>query len=154
MDPDHLYRISFTRCTFENITDGIDYFSDTFNGGELYLEKIDHDLAPLLRIWHGHSLDVTDCPRFDDTLLDVMGSKDDGVFTCATFLEHLNIQNCPNFSVAALRRFVESRLDLPLNDDPSNPVTPRIQRIRFSGNVPSVSEVEQAWFDANVTDSD
>jgi hypothetical protein len=118
------------------------------------LVKIDHDLAPLLRLWHGCVLNITDCPRFDDALLGAMSSKANGVFNCAQFLERLNIQNCPNFSVAALRRFVESRLDLPFNHHVFNRVTPRIKDIQLSGNVPTVSQVEQSWFDANVIDSD
>jgi hypothetical protein len=157
LDQDYPYDISFTRCTFEDITYGFNYFGDADNGagGELSLVEIDHDLAPLLRLWHGHTLNITDCPRFDDALLDVMGSKENGAFNCATFLEHLRIQDCPNFSVAALRRFVESRLNLPLNHDLFNPVSPRLQRLQILGsNVPSVSQVERAWFDANVIDSD
>jgi hypothetical protein len=150
-NPRHL---SFTRCTFEDITYGFDYFGHAVNGeeGELDLVKIGHDLAPILRLWQGCVLNITDCPRFDDALLDAMSSKENGVFNCAKFLERINIHNCTNFSVAALQRFVESRLDLPLNYDLSNPVTPRIQGIRIFGNAPSMSQVEQAWFDANLID--
>jgi hypothetical protein len=146
------FHISFIRCNFEDITDEFDYFADGGNGGVLTLEKINHDLVPLLRLWNGHELNIIDCPRFDDTLLDAMGSEEDGVFYCASYLEDLEITKAPNFSVAALRRFLESRLDLPVeNDDPWNQVTPRVHSIRTFTDVPSMSRAEKAWFDANLT---
>jgi hypothetical protein len=147
---DNPFNISFTHCTFDDITDEFNYFAD-HGGGVLNLEEISQDLTPLLRLWHGHSLKITDCPRFDDALLDAMSSNDNGLFNCAAYVERVNIHDCPNFSIAALRRFVESRLNLPVsNDDPWNYVIPRIQSIRCSGNVPSISSVEKAWFGANL----
>jgi hypothetical protein len=143
-------KMSIIRCTFQDITDQSTHFASIGEEGELYLEKIDHDLAPLLRLWHGYVLNITDCPRFDDTLLDAMGSKENGVFNCTAYMDHLHIHNCPNFSIAALRRFVESRLDLPVdNDNPWNQVTPRVRSVHLSGNVPSMSQAEKAWFDTN-----
>jgi hypothetical protein len=116
----------------------------------LNLEKIDHDLAPLLRHWHGHFLYVTDCPRFDDALLDAMSATENGVFVHLTRVANLTIKDCPNFSVAALRRFVESRLDLPDVNFLWVNVTPRIRSVRFVGNVPAMSQAEKAWFSAPV----
>jgi hypothetical protein len=142
------YHISFTRCTFGDMMDEFHHFANRGGGGELNLTDIDCDLAPLFRLWHGHLLNVTDCPRFDDTLLDAMSSKESGSFNCAIHVEDLKITDCSNFSFAALRRFVESRLH-PV-DNPSIPVSPRIRSIRFFGNVPSRSRAEQASLDANL----
>jgi hypothetical protein len=133
-----------------DITNELDHFAD---GGLLDLATIAHDLTPVLCLWHGGFLNIADCPRFDDALLDAMSSKENGVFNCTAYVEYLKIGNCPSFSIAALRRFVDSRLDLPAdNDDPWNSVTPRIRNIHLYGNVPSMSEEEQAWFDANLQD--
>jgi hypothetical protein len=80
-----------------------------------------------------------------------MSSRENGVFNCAKCVEHLTIRNCPNFSIAALRRFVESRLKLLANtDDPWIPVTPRIQSIQVFGNVALISQADSAWFGANL----
>jgi hypothetical protein len=146
-NPDH---ISLIRCTFEDITDEFDYFADRGEGGILRLDMINHDLTPLLCLWHGHVLELTDCPRFDDALLEAMSTEEDGIFDCAAYLERLEIYDCSNFTVAALRRFVESRLGLPV-DDLWNQDSPRVRSIRFHGNVPSMSQAEKAWFDANLT---
>jgi hypothetical protein len=142
----HPFHVSFSRCNFEDITDQFDHIAD-IGGGELILAKIDHDLAPLLRLWHGTFLSITDCPRFDDTVLDAMTSTENGAFNCATRVESLRIDTCPNISVAALRRFVESRLDVPVDiDNPWNHV-PRISSLQFCG---TMSQGEKAWFHANV----
>jgi hypothetical protein len=148
---DEPYDISFTRCILEDITDELElnHFAAMGDGGVLKLTKIDHDLAPLLRLWRGDSLSITDCPRFDDALLDAMTFKDNEVFNCAIGVDYLTIQDCPNFSVAALRRFVESRSSHVNDIDKDLWVSP-ICSIQFYGNVPSMSQEEQAWFDANV----
>jgi hypothetical protein len=45
-------------------------------------------------------------------------------------------------------------LDLPVPDDQLTPVTPvatRIQHVRLSGHVPSVSQADRAWFETNLS---
>jgi hypothetical protein len=141
------YYISFTLCTFEDITHALQHFSYGDGGRVLLLTEIDHDLAPFLRIWHGHTLYITNCPRFDDILLDKMGSKENRIFMFARYMETLRIHNCPNFSIAALRRLVEFRLGVDV--DNWNPPTRQIRAITLSGDVPSVSEADRAWFVGN-----
>jgi hypothetical protein len=144
------FNISLIRCTFEDIMDEVDYLTDLGDEGVLRLEMINQDLTPLLRLWHGYALEIIDCPRFDDALLDAMSTEENGVFDCAAYLEDLKIRNCSNFSVAALRRFVESRLHLPVDNDLWNQVTTRVHDIQLYGNVPSMSQAEKAWFEANL----
>ena len=143
------YNISFTRCGLEHITDVFQHFGD---GGELRLAEINHDLAPLLRLWIGHALDIADCPGFNDVLLDTMASKENGVFNCAKRLKTMTIRNCPNFSVVALRRFVQSRPRWDLQVLTSvTPFTTPIEHVHLSGNVPIVSQADVAWFDTNLS---
>jgi len=142
---DNPSNISLTRCTFEEVTDELDDPPGIGGGGTLKLINVSCDLAPLLRLWYGHSLEVTDCPRFDDVLLDEMSTQAYGKFDCVTDVENLDICDCPNFSIAALREFVESRLDLSWNE-----VSPRIHGIFCSGNVPSLSLEEKEWFEENL----
>jgi hypothetical protein len=66
---------------------------------------------------------------------------------CATYLETLVIHNCPNFSIAGLRRLVQSRLGI--NGNEWYPSTMRIRAIEFSGNVPWVSHADRVWFRGN-----
>jgi hypothetical protein len=70
----------------------------------------------------------------------------DGIFPCATYLQMLTIIDSSNFSIAALQRFVESGLHLP----PGPAVAPRSDTGHLSGDVPSISEMDRAWFEANV----
>jgi hypothetical protein len=144
-------QIWFTRCTFGVIADIFRDFGD--DGGELVLAEIDQDMGPLLRLWHGHQFDVRRCPSFDDVILDMMGSEVNGTFACTTHLRILNISDCPNFSITALRRFVESRLhlaDLSDNEHWWNPIRTRVRSLHLVGNVPSISEADRAWFEGNV----
>jgi hypothetical protein len=117
----------------------------------LVLKEIDQDMVPLLHVCGAHELYIRQCPSFDDTILYAMGSEDNGTFACATYIRTLTIIDCSNFSIAALRRFIESRLHLPPDDlDPWNPIMTRVQHLHISGNVPSMSEADRAWFGANV----
>jgi hypothetical protein len=138
----------FTRCTFGDDTDG---FWEDFNcDGDLSLTEINQDLAPLLRRWTGLTLYVSDCPRFDDIALDMMSSVENGVLTCAPHARDLTIQNCPNFSLLALRQFVQSRLHLPSDFHNFEPTPTRLQSLDVFGNVPSLSEDDRSWFTTNV----
>jgi hypothetical protein len=140
----------FTCCTFGSIADAFRPFNPPGSGG-LDLKKINHNIAPLLRCWNGNSLDITDCPGFNDNILDMMGSKENGTFLYAPYLQTLSIYSPPNFSVAALRRFVESRLDLPVDVEQSDPVTTRIHNIYLFSNALPVSREDKGWFVANLT---
>jgi hypothetical protein len=151
----HLLRapcqIWFTCCTFGGIPDTFRHFGDASIGGSLVFTDIDQDITPLLRVWDAHNLYIKQCPGFDDTTLDTMGSEENGTFAYATYMRTLLIIDSSNFSIAALRRFVESRLHLPPdNGNQWNPIATRVQRLCLYDNVPSISEADRAWFVANV----
>jgi hypothetical protein len=148
-DPHH---ISFTRCTFGGITDTSRHFGEADIGGGLRLTEINQDMASLLRHWGGHHLDIRQCQSFDDVILDVMGSQENETFACARYLRALDISDCSNFSIAALRRFVESRLCLPglSGNEHWDPVATRIRTLHLINSAPSISDADRAWFVANV----
>jgi hypothetical protein len=142
--------ILLNRCTFGDPTDGFGHFEDSIRG-EITLEKIaNRDIALLLHFWSGPELRIMDCPGFNDIVLDMMSSNEGGGFICAKYVRDLWIHNCPNFSILALRRLVESRLDFPHNFDPDNPTPTKIDWIFLNGNVPSISQEDRAWFVDNV----
>ena len=115
------------------------------------MEEIDQDMTPLLRVWHAHHLNVVRCPDFSDITLDAMSAEEDETVACAAYLRTLSINNCSNFSIAALRRFIESRLHLPPDIvDQWDPVMIPVQSLYLSGNIPSIEEEDRAWFEANV----
>jgi hypothetical protein len=98
-----VFEFTLTRCALGRPADfGV--------GGYLTLEEIDEneDMVPLLCAWQGERLSVTKCPGFTDRVLDAMGARVDGtgVSACARGLTRLHIANCPNFTIAALRRLV------------------------------------------------
>ena len=144
--------IRFTSCSFGGVTDTFRHFGSAESGGELRLAEIDQDIVPLLRVSDAHYLHITRCPSFDDTtILDAMGSQADGTFACVTYMRSLTISNCLNFSIAALRRLVESRLHLP--DPPLDEwmsIATQIQSLQLFGDLPPISEADRAWFAANV----
>ena len=116
--------------------------------GPLELDEIDadQDLVPLLRAWDGYNLRIRNCPCFNDTVLDMMGTKnEDGEYVCASGAYELDISNCPNFSVAALKRLVAARLDAP-------PHTGQFDWICVGGDVPVLSVEDRLWFNERVPD--
>jgi hypothetical protein len=143
--------ISFTRCTFAGIFNTSRHVGQAGVGGDLILAEMDKDMVPFLRVFKANELEVLRCPSFNDIVLDAMGSEENGSFPCATYIRTLSITNCLNFSVAALRRLVESRLHLPPeNNDQWNPTTTRLDGLFLEGNIPLISEADSAWFVANV----
>jgi hypothetical protein len=60
-------------------------------------------------LWSGKNLYLHSCPGFDDTFLVNMCIHVPANGTNALSMKYLDISNCPNFSVPALKRFVESR---------------------------------------------
>jgi hypothetical protein len=73
-----------------------------------YIEAYE-DLVPLLRCWQGERLYVDDCPAFNDVVLNMMATVEAGEYVCSPRMHQLNVADCPNFSAAALRRFVSTR---------------------------------------------
>jgi hypothetical protein len=104
----------------------------------------DQDLVPLLRAWDGHDLNICNCSCFNDTVLNMMGTKkENGEFVCASGAYYLLISNCPKFSVAALKRLVAARLEY-------TPYTGRVEAIHVDGDVPVLSAEDRLWFKGRV----
>ena len=118
------------------------------------MAEIDQDLTSALRFWNGPHLDLADCPRFDDVCIAAMATQENGVFNCAPYVRSFDIYECPNFSVAALRGLVESKLHLTLAPELPNhlePIFTRFERICVSDGAPPFSPEDVAWFRDNVT---
>jgi hypothetical protein len=147
---DSLSNLSLLRCTLGDATEG---FGGNFGDlSVLRLQDINQDLVPLLCFWNGHNLQVSNCPRFDDSVLDMMSSVENRDPICAPFAHTLYIRDCPNFSFSALRRLVEYRLHLPPDfGDPFDPIPTRFRHLYVSGSVPSLSAQDRAWFASNVS---
>ena len=113
-------------------------------GGWLELHSIDikEDLAPLLCTWEGESLVVKKCPGFNDSILEMMCVQEDGDYICAANMEYIDIVDCPNVSVEALKSLVNT-LCLPSAE-------PRLESVRVCGLVPHFSQEDLLWFETNV----
>jgi hypothetical protein len=115
---------TLTRCPIGDPTFYID-------AGKLTLRDIDadQDLDSLLDLWEGDSLQVINCPSFNDMILDMMGDwyEETGHYSCASFAYSLEIQDCLHFSGAALRRLVAARLEVSGNG---------FTRVEISGRAP------------------
>jgi len=140
------YTLTCIRCTFEGT---FRHFGRPTRS-VLVLEDIDGDISPLVRAFDGETLNITRCPRFDDTILDMMtGPGGNQTLACTRYLQNLDILDCPNFSIAALRRLVASRLHLE-NVPAAAAVEPPVQIIFLAGDVPAISDVDWEWFLENV----
>jgi hypothetical protein len=131
--------VKFTRCAIGSMR----WFC---YDGKLELNDInaDQDLVPLLCAWDGYNLTIRDCPCFNDTVLNMMGTKkENGEYVCASSAYHLFISDCPNFSVAALKRLVAARLDAP-------PYTGQFDIIEVGGNMPIFLAEDRLWFTERV----
>jgi hypothetical protein len=103
----------------------------------LELVRIDNDsqdFISFLDCWSGGVLSFISCPGFNDNVLDEMASpSEDGGFQCAPELINLTIIDCPDFSVAALKRLVSARDGL-------------VQWLTIGGHAPYFSLEDKAWF--------
>jgi hypothetical protein len=116
--------LSFIRCSFTHIAGPFTRFGSPEFGGTLLLEEINQDIAPLIRLFDGRHLTITRCPSFDDSVLGMMtGPAGNQALAWTRYLRMITLIDCPNFSIAALQRFVESRLHLPF--DHGTPPIPR-----------------------------
>jgi len=82
-----------------------------------------------------------------------MATEENGVFICAPRVGDLSISGSPNFSVAALRRLVESKLHLPLPAEFPDEwilISARFEAIQIFGDAPPFSPQDVAWFQEDV----
>jgi hypothetical protein len=110
--------------------------------GHLTLQDIDvnQELMPILGRFVSHNLRIINCPGFDDGVLDTMSAKALGTHIFARSARRLDIIDCPNFSVDALKFLVTSRADS------QSPWVPEMKRIAIAGRVPHISPEDQLWF--------
>jgi hypothetical protein len=143
--------VSFIRCTFNHVAHPFRRFGSPEFGGWLILEELDQDIAPLIRLFDGYHLNITRCPSFNDSILGMMtGPAGNLALLWTRYLRSIVLTDCPNFSIAALQRFVESRMHLPFDDGGGGIEEAQIDYLHLFGNVPSMSEAERAWFEEHV----
>jgi hypothetical protein len=133
---DEIADLTLIRCTVRKAYIG---------AGTLTLKKIDDDLDDLdniLCFWSGENLYLDSCPGFDDAFLKRMCGANGAIASSMIFL---NISNCPNFSVPALKRFVGSR-------ERADYECPALEGMRISGDSPYFSPEDILWFKKHLTD--
>jgi hypothetical protein len=159
LDPSHLQLRNIN--SFESITAIFEILGDTPNitvthcpigdpgpfnyNGELTLRDIDEDqdLVPILHSWEGRILRVINCPSFNDAVFDMMNAyvEEDGIRTYAhaNYASKLYIQDCLNFSAAALMRFITNRSGDHLV-------------VRISGRAPDIGDDDLTWLSESLDD--
>ena len=135
------WEVAVFRCALGDLVDFVENMYLKLNGIDA-----NQDLTSFLYAWEGNMLDIVDCLGFTDDVLDKMGAQENGVFMCARLMNNLDIVNCPNFSVAALKRLVAARLTAPFHPDHG----PRMEYVHVSGHVPDLSPEDRLWFNENV----
>jgi hypothetical protein len=106
-----------------------------------FTHTTDQNLPPLLYAWEGDSLQVINCPSFNDAVLDIMGDYDydNACFFGASRASSLEIHDCLYFSGAALRCLVATRL----NRD-------EFTTVEVSGHAPEITAEDVEWLSQNV----
>jgi hypothetical protein len=134
------------RCTQE-IVDGLGphdhlhiirsgLISRNIRRAHLTLQEINEgeDLVAFISDFRGRSLVVKNCPSFNDQVLSIMAIPK---HYCALDLETLSIHNCPNISVPALKKMVETRCD---------DTQYRLRAMRIYGRIPEILLEDAKWF--------
>lgn len=142
-----LHNISYTEtlniisC---GIGEGIDRAVDAFH---LTLEAISdtQDISPFLSRWCGFELTVINCPSFNDAVLDILTNKSLNPNT--TNLGSFYISDCANFTVTALKRFVERQKAkfAEFGDEDDD-----FSCLEVTGFGPPLSVTEREWFQLNI----
>jgi hypothetical protein len=137
---DQVTDLTLTRCAIKNAT----YEAET-----LILKAIDYGvdyLDNILRFWTGRNLHLESCPGFDDALLERICDPSNPAV--AKSMKALDISNCLDFSVPALKRFVESRE----RGRSAGCGCPALESMRISGDSPYFSHEDILWFKEHLTD--
>jgi hypothetical protein len=129
---DQVTNLTLTRCTVGNAT---------CEAQTLVLKEIDDGvdyLDNLLCFWSGKSLYLDSCPGFNDAFLERMCVPANRVV--ASLMQFLDISNCLDFSVPALKRLVESDYGCLA-----------FEGMRISGDSPFFSPEDILWFTERLT---
>jgi len=98
--------------------------------------------------WTGiESMELVDCEDVSDNLLRGLSEPPASQLWILPHLRNVVLEGCTTLSDAELRRFVKSRVEVPLNKDISAP--DRLQTIDLTRA--SVSTSTRAWLDARLT---
>lgn len=142
-----LHNISYTEIlniVSCGIGEDIDCEVDAFH---LTLEAIPNtqDICSFLSRWCGFELTVINCPSFNDAGLDILTNK--SLSPNTTNLGSFYISDCANFTVAALKRFVErQKAKFAEFGDEDDDFT----CLEVTGFGPPLPATEREWFQLNV----
>ncbi|KAF9456182.1 hypothetical protein BDZ94DRAFT_436756 [Collybia nuda] len=141
-DLDHLH---ITRCSVR-----VPFL--TLHSAHLTLEQVMHDryfFGRILEEWNGTTLEVINLMAFNDDAIRTLlkNTTPEGPHTrqCRNFI----IKDCPNFTVATLKRLITSRNAAFLQSTPSSGVAPRCT-LHVSGHGPTLSTEDGDWFFKNL----
>lgn len=112
----------------------------------LRLEEIAEfdDLASHLKNWNGTTLTLVRCSGFNDEFLEMLGAV--STYTGAIHLAKLTVEDCPGFTVEALKKMVESRNKrVGVADGDEWPGRPAIEQISVTGKGPKLEAVDAEW---------
>jgi hypothetical protein len=114
-----------------------------FGDGNTVLKLVEieenQDFMSLLDYWIGNELSFISCLGFNDGTLDELSSVEDGDFVCPDLLG-LSIIDCPDFSVAALKRLVSAR----------RAASKPIRTLVIGGRAPYFSIEDKTWFEGSL----
>jgi hypothetical protein len=155
ISPCMVEQLTITCCPLDGLE--FEYLTSEF----LKLDNIPsaEDLCQYLTYWKGSMLSISNCPSFNDSVLETLGSatvEEDGAEElCLSDLIELSLHHCSNYSVSSLRRMVESREVVPDalllgSVHFLRSFVPRQFRITISGSAPPISQEDQDWFRLNV----
>jgi hypothetical protein len=129
-----LERMTITRCPLTEA-------SILPESSELFLHDIPtpQDMCRCILSWGGSILEIRNSPGFNDDVLEMLSI---GGMTYARHLVTLELYDCTNFSIEALRRMVHARQQ--------DQVLERLMYLTISHCVPEMSREAKNWFEAQL----
>lgn len=112
----------------------------------------DQDLEDFLCFWDGEVLAIRSCMGFDDNLLGMFQAEIAPPYhvMLSPSLRELHIQDCPNFSAAALRSMIQIRKEFVERADNKDLDLRYISEIFVCGMGPILNEEDATWFRRNM----
>ena len=107
----------------------------------------DDSLYNIISNWNGTCLSFTRCPAFDDKFIDWLATSGENGAYEACGIKFIDLEDCSNFSAAAIRRLVAAANDPVILKSPKRPHDFGMSQLNVCGNGPQLLEEDLACFE-------
>lgn len=110
----------------------------------------DDSLYNIISSWNGTWLSFTECPALDDKFIDWLATNgENGVYE-ACGIKFIDLEDCSNFSAAAIRRLVAAANDPAILSSQKRPYGYGMSQLNVCGDGPQLLEEDMTWFEGYI----